>query len=74
MSFAFRLIVIFAMISIAYGNEAADTKKTESVKQGKLINLYHFVFLPKCKYYIILFVLLRMYLVLSSDQEKWSSV
>ena len=45
MNFAFRLIVIFALISIAYGNKAADKKKTEYVKQGKLINLYYFVFL-----------------------------
>ena len=47
MSFAFRLIAIFALISIAYGNKAADKKKTESVKQGKSINLHYFAFLPK---------------------------
>ena len=35
MNFAFRLITIFALIPIAYGNKAADKKKTESVKQGK---------------------------------------
>ena len=46
MSFAFTLIAIFALISMAYGNKAADEKKKESVIQGKQINLYNFVFLP----------------------------
>ena len=35
MSFAFILITIYSLISIAYGNKAADEKKKESVIQGK---------------------------------------
>ena len=35
MSFAFILITIFSLISIAYGNKVADEKKKESVIQGK---------------------------------------
>ena len=36
MNFAITLIAISALISIAYGNKAADEKKKESVKQGKM--------------------------------------
>ena len=36
MNFALTLIAISALISIAYGNKAADEKKKESVKQGKM--------------------------------------
>ena len=36
MSFAFTLLAIFALISIAYGNKALDEKKKESVNQGKM--------------------------------------
>ena len=36
MSFAFILITIFTLISIAYGNTSVDEKKTESVRQGKI--------------------------------------
>ena len=36
MSFAFTLIAIFALISIAYGNKAVDKKKKESERQGKM--------------------------------------
>ena len=50
MRFAFTFIVIFALISIAHGNKAADEKKKESVIQGKQISLYNFVFLPKYEY------------------------
>ena len=35
MSFAFNLIAILSLISIAYGNKAADEMKKESVIQGK---------------------------------------
>ena len=35
MSFAFILIAISLLLSIAYGNKAADEKKKESVIQGK---------------------------------------
>ena len=44
MSLAYTLIVIFALISIAKGNKAADEKKKESVRQGKQIIPYYFVF------------------------------
>ena len=47
MSFAFTFIAIFALILIACGNKIADEKKKESVVQGKQINLWYFVFLPK---------------------------
>ena len=47
MSFACTLIAIFAFMLIAYGDKAANEKKKESAIQGKQINLYYFVFLPK---------------------------
>ena len=47
MRFACTLIAIFAFMLIAYGNKAANEKKKESAIQGKQINLYYFVFLPK---------------------------
>ena len=46
MSVAFISIAIFALISITYGNKAADDTKKESVRQGKSINLFYCVFLP----------------------------
>ena len=45
MSVAFISIAIFALISITYGNKAADDTKKESVRQGKSINLFYCVFL-----------------------------
>ena len=45
MSFAFTLIAVFALISIAYGKTAIDEKKKESVRQGKYIRLFYCVFL-----------------------------
>ena len=45
MSVAFLSIAIFALISITYGNKAADDTKKESVRQGKSINLFYCVFL-----------------------------
>ena len=48
MRLAFTLIAIFALISIVYGNKVADGKKKEYVTQGKQINLYYLVLLPKC--------------------------
>ena len=50
MRFAFISIAIFALISIAHGNKAADEKKKESVIQGKQISLYYFEFLSKFNY------------------------
>ena len=46
MSVAFISIAIFALMSIARGNKAADDTKKESVRQGKSINLFYCVFLP----------------------------
>ena len=45
MSLSFISIAIFALISITYGNKAADDTKEESVRQGKSMNLFYCVFL-----------------------------